>query len=500
MKKRAISEVSIILLGACIIGMLALSSYYINQKTQKSNFSRFESVTQKNLKYESLLLNMTNVIRDRLLLVYQINLSTDPFEIDELNLEFTSIANEYVRSRQQLLDLGLPKEQLKQLDKLRKTLIVSRQSLEDVINIKLNNESEIFVNSLAPANEANKRVLNEIQKLIDNQLRYAQASLEDVRQSNIEANFLTGIFNAFALLVSLLTIIYIIKTLKLRQNLLNRAINDLEDHNKNLESTVSERTSDLLQLQKKNSEINAVIEINRQLQRFISPSYKELKQYKNIDIATYVESAEEVGGDYVDVLPFHEGQLICIGDVTDHGLKSSITMLMIQSIIRHQSNTANHDIKQALIDINLSLFQNIQRMKSDRHLSLSLLHLKDNTLTVTGQHETIVIVRDNGTIEKISTDELGFYVGFIEDIEEFVNSIDITLQKNDLVLLHTDGITEAANANEELYGFDRLCEQAQKLKDQSAYDIVHTIIGDMNKFVGAKALYDDVALIVFKQI
>lgn len=493
------SEISIILFGFFLIFILAVTTYFITQNTQKNNINAIQIVIQKNLKFQNILIQMSNAINHRMLLINDINLSTDPFEIDDYTLEFNALAVKFIKARDQLIELELSQNQLEQIEIIRLTLNEVRGKLDIVINEKVNNNDIIYKGIIIDARQSNKSVIKEINILIQSQITEASNNLELVTQENKNANAIINLINLIALILASIILFYIIKTLVNRRKQLNQAMLKLEFYNKDLEKVITSRTEDLVTLQKEHLRVNAEIEVNRQIQQFISPAVKELKQLKELDIATYIESADEVGGDYIDVLPCQGGQLICIGDVTDHGLRSNIIMLMTQSIIRHQSNLNCSNLADVLSDINISLFQNIKRMKSDRHLSLSLLHLKENKLVITGQHEVIIIIRENGSTELINTDELGFYVGFVDDIKPFANTLEINLEKGDLVLLHTDGITEAANTNEELYGLERLNKVAQIHHKKPSKDIIQLLINDLDKFRGSKPLYDDVALIAFKK-
>ncbi len=88
------------------------------------------------------------------------------------------------------------------------------------------------------------------------------------------------------------------------------------------------------QLKEENIRMGAELEVTRQLQRMLLPNDEELQQVEGLDIAGYIEPADEVGGDYYDVLQ-HNGQIkISIGDVTGHGLESGVVMLMTQMGIR----------------------------------------------------------------------------------------------------------------------------------------------------------------------
>jgi len=88
------------------------------------------------------------------------------------------------------------------------------------------------------------------------------------------------------------------------------------------------------QLQAENLRMGAELEVTRKLQQMLLPTPEELQQIADLDIACYMEPADEVGGDYYDVLQ-HNGQIkIGIGNVTGHGLESGAVMVMTQTIVR----------------------------------------------------------------------------------------------------------------------------------------------------------------------
>jgi len=492
-------EIVLILLGALIVGILGISSFVITQNKQKDNFSSFQNVIAQNLEQQYLLMEMSNNIRDRMLIVHDIDSSNDEFEVDDLTLEYRAIASKFIKTRAALIQFSLSKEQTAELVKLRDLLANGRITLDLVVEDKNENVETNHRKEIKEARLINIVALGQLKEMISTQLVRATHKLYEIKKTNGESNKEIQRLNVASLIISIFTILFIVITLNKRKRELDQVLDVLQETNANLEDTIEFRTSELMLLQKDHARVNAEIDISRELQRLIVPPYLELKAISDLDIATYVEPAEEMGGDYIDVLPFDEGHLICIGDVTDHGLKSGILMVMVQSMIRHQSNAINKSITTALVDINKSIFQNIDRMRTGRHLSLSLIHHKNNKLEITGQHETIIIIRNDGTLEIHSTDDLGFPVGMVDDIGDFVQSVEIYLEKDDLVILHTDGITEAANNEEALFGFDRLCDIAVENYKLEAYDIVQSILKGVNSFVGAKALYDDIALIVFKQ-
>lgn len=494
-----ISEFMIIVLGAAMITCLVGMAFFLTYRALNNSSENYQKVITENFQYQALLFGMSNSIRDRMLIVHDLNLSQDAFEVDELSIKYQQLAADFINFREKLLQLGLPKTQLKKLEVLREALRKGRATLNTVVELKQQNITTIYTTHIDKARLINIEVLRQINDLIVEQRNEAVNKLQQAIQNNQRIKLWVYAINSVAFLFSILIIFYVLRLLKHRKLQLDTAIDQLEDSNKNLEQKINARTTQLVALQKQHAKISAEIEVSKELQKVITPHASELKAIKELDVATYIETAESMGGDYVDVLPFQQGYLFNIGDVTDHGLKSGIIMLMVQSMLRHQSNMANTDMAEVLNQLNLSVYQNIQRIRSERYLSLSLLYYRDKQLVITGQHEPIIVVKANGDIENHNTDELGFYIGFIDDVSEYSKTLHLSLEQGDTVILHTDGVTEAANAQEHLYGFERLCEQAQLLRHESAYDMVHGIIHDVNKFVGAKELYDDIALIVFKQ-
>jgi serine phosphatase RsbU (regulator of sigma subunit) len=116
-------------------------------------------------------------------------------------------------------------------------------------------------------------------------------------------------------------------------------------HAAELEVRVEERTAELAeaneeisalneQLRAENLRMGAELEITRQLQQLILPKPEELAAVAGLDIAGYMEPADEVGGDYYDVLADNGQVKIGIGDVTGHGLESGMVMLMTQMAVR----------------------------------------------------------------------------------------------------------------------------------------------------------------------
>ena len=255
------------------------------------------------------------------------------------------------------------------------------------------------------------------------------------------------------------------------------------------------------QLKRENLRMGAELDIARRLQQMVLPMPEELLNIPGIDISGYMQPAEEVGGDYYDVLRYPDNRIgIGIGDVTGHGLESGVLMLMTQTAIRTMVDRGESDPSVFLNTINRVLYQNIQRMGVDRSLTLSIVNYQDGHLRLIGQHEEALIVRAHGEIERIDTLNLGFPLGLVDDIEQWVTEAAVRLTPGDGLVLYTDGITEAQNAASDFYGLDRLCAViSANWQHASAEAVKAAIIEDLRQFVGSAPMYDDVTLVVLKQ-
>ncbi|EDN68804.1 Stage II sporulation E [Beggiatoa sp. PS] len=231
----------------------------------------------------------------------------------------------------------------------------------------------------------------------------------------------------------------------------------------------------------------------------VLPTDSELKEIEGLDIAAFMAPADEVGGDYYDVLEHNGHVKIGIGDVTGHGLQSGVLMLMVQMAVRTLLINEVNDPKQFFDVLNRAIYDNVERMKIDKNLTLALLDYQAGKLLLAGQHEEVLVVRKNGRVERIDTLSLGFLVGIEPSIREFVAQKEIALQPGDGVVLYTDGITEARNVDKIEYGIERLCQIVSCHWHGSALEIQQAVIADVRQYIGTKPIDDDITLLVLKQ-
>ncbi len=255
----------------------------------------------------------------------------------------------------------------------------------------------------------------------------------------------------------------------------------------------------LSHLREENLRLSAEIEIVQQLQRMVLPNTSELELIEELEITGMIEPADEIGGDYYDILRHQDGIKIAIGDVTGHGLESGLLMIMVQMAIRTLLESKISDPVKFLDILNRAIYANLQRINSQKSMSLSILEYANQTLKISGQHEEVVIIRQTGEIEQIDTMDLGFPIGLDAEISEFINQTEVYLNPGDLVVLYTDGITEAENINHQQYGLERLCQLVQNFRHFPVWQIKQIVFEDIQQYMGQQKAFDDITLVILKQ-
>ena len=218
---------------------------------------------------------------------------------------------------------------------------------------------------------------------------------------------------------------------------------------------------------------------------------------EGLAISAVMLPAEVVGGDYYDVIPVENGCWLAIGDVAGHGLPAGVIMLMIQSavqsLVRLSPRASPRDLVCAL---NGALYENLRnRMKRDEHVTFCLARYSpDGGLVFAGAHENILICRENGQCDSIPPN--GVWLGILEDVTTVMPETAIQLGPGDVMLLFSDGVTEADDGGGERFGIERLRALLVANHDRSPQDVRDAIMDEVLRWGGRPQ--DDVTLVVVR--
>lgn len=132
-------------------------------------------------------------------------------------------------------------------------------------------------------------------------------------------------------------------------------------------------------------------------------------------------------------------------------------------------------------------------MDSARNMSLAILDYATGVLKLSGQHEEMIVVRAEGKLECIETMDLGFPLGLVAEIGEFIAQEEVQLNPEDVVVVYTDAIPEAFDINKAQYGLKRLWQVVVENRHRPVLEIREAVINDVRQYIIAMKVFDDTA-------
>jgi len=249
--------------------------------------------------------------------------------------------------------------------------------------------------------------------------------------------------NLYFLLSSVVLIVAMAET---RYRLIEREFGlraELEDTNVVLETSRAD-------LKQARDRLWSEMEVAQRIQTALLPKNRRLGPW---ELEASMSPAEEVGGDYYDFFETPHGERwLAIGDVSGHGVESGLVMMMTQTAIATVVNAEpKRSPSEVFVHTNRVIRDNVSRLGGHRYMTLNVIRLEDDRLVVAGKHQDFFVWRSKTKTVDIITNE-GPWIGVVDDVRKSVEDQTIRLEVGDWVLLHTDGLTEAANASGVMFG------------------------------------------------
>ncbi len=243
-------------------------------------------------------------------------------------------------------------------------------------------------------------------------------------------------------------------------------------------------------LEAENKRKSVELEEARALQLSMLP--KELPQLPNLDIAVYMKTATEVGGDYYDFNISLDGTLtVVLGDATGHGLKAGTMVTSVKSLFNSYADENN------ISEIFNDMTKCIKKMRFEKlFMSFTMLKIKENKLSMSaGGMPPVYIYRasDDSAEEHVFKGmPLGTLNNFPYDVKE------ISLNKDDVILLTSDGLPELQNENNEQYGYKQLRNRFEEFAKEDPEKVIALLNEDGNSWLNGKEANDDITFVIIK--
>ena len=239
--------------------------------------------------------------------------------------------------------------------------------------------------------------------------------------------------------------------------------------------------------ERKNSDLAAA----KDLQERLLP--KTLPIIKNLDIAGYLRTSTEVGGDYYDFFEQADGSLFAIcGDATGHGTPSgmlvSITKAGIIGLPQMSPNEMLHELNRVVKKVDLGILR----------MSLNIALIKEDQLILSsaGMPPYYIYRAAIGTTEEIQIS--GVPLGSFNDA--YFDQIHTTFNSGDILVIISDGLPEAPNLTGDLFDYQKLQDLISTYGDKSAQEVIDQLMVEADAWLSGKHNPDDITLVVIKKL
>jgi sigma-B regulation protein RsbU (phosphoserine phosphatase) len=205
--------------------------------------------------------------------------------------------------------------------------------------------------------------------------------------------------------------------------------------------------------------------------------------------------AKEVGGDYYDFITIDDNHFaFCLGDISGKGIPAALLMANLQATLRGQTSFGK-SCKDRIFFTNNMLFHSTAAGKFAT-LFYGILDLESNQITYCNAgHNNPFLIAADGQMTNLSTG--GIIVGIMPGAQ--YDESTIAINPGELLVLFSDGITEAINSAEEEFGDGRLTEIVLNNRKESAEKIIDIIFKEVKSFIGSSPQMDDMTLVVIKR-
>jgi sigma-B regulation protein RsbU (phosphoserine phosphatase) len=240
------------------------------------------------------------------------------------------------------------------------------------------------------------------------------------------------------------------------------------------------------------------LEIARDIQRILLPS--EAPVIEGFEISGINIPARHVSGDYFDYIKVDDERLgVAIADVSGKGVPASIIMAICRSVLRSQA-TGNSSPADVLQKVNRQIYPDI---KEDMFISMAYVILDHvrGTVTLSRAGHDAPILFDHTARTATPVKPPGMVVGIDSGsvFDRITGDFALSLNRDDCLLLYTDGVTEALDANGDEFGPERMIECVRANAPEGAPAIITGLIDKLRSFVGAQPQNDDITLIAIRK-
>jgi len=260
---------------------------------------------------------------------------------------------------------------------------------------------------------------------------------------------------------------------------------DIEQYIRNLTAVTAEK-------ERIGAELNVATQIQASMLPCIFPPFPERGEF---DIYASMNPAKEVGGDFYDFFLIDRDHLgLVIADVSGKGVPAALFMVISKTLLKNQAMISRSPGK--ILEIVNDQLCESNEAEMFVTVWLAVYEISTGKLTAANAgHEYPAIRRAGGTFE-LYKDRHGFVLAGMEHTR--YREYELSLHEGDTLFVYTDGVAEATNADNELFGTERLLQALNREPDGAPKDLLFTMKRDIDLFVGDAPQFDDITMLALK--
>lgn len=262
---------------------------------------------------------------------------------------------------------------------------------------------------------------------------------------------------------------------------------------KTMEQDINTYIKDLTAVTAEKERIGAELNIATRIQASMLPSiFPPFPDREEFDIFASMQPAKEVGGDFYDFFMVDDDHLaIVIADVSGKGVPAALFMVIAKTLIKNHAQN-NESPADAFTNTNAQLCETNEGQLFVTGWMGVLEISTGKFVYVNAGHNPPLLKKKGGSFEYLRS-RAGFVLAGIENMRYRQN--EIQLQPGDVIYLYTDGVTEATDIYNELYGEDRLQQTMNENSEKPLSELLPIIKADIDLFAKGAPQFDDITML-----
>ena len=276
----------------------------------------------------------------------------------------------------------------------------------------------------------------------------------------------------------------------------NDEIGELADEFNGMAGSLQKYIGELTAVTAERERIGAELSIAKQIQASLLPcQFPPFPDHNEFDIFASMDPAKEVGGDFYDFYLIDKTHLaLTIADVSGKGIPAALFMGISKSLLKNSAQ-AGFSPAQVFESINAQLCEN-NAVNMFVTVWLGILDLTTGKMVCSNAGHEYPVIRRKGGKYELYKDKHGFVLGGMEGSK--YKDYELDLAEGDRLFIYTDGIPEASDSNNELFGIDRMLNALNSHPDDDCTQLISQITADVEAFAGSAPQFDDMTMLALE--